>query len=348
MLDEPYGGVFSNRSFLVTGAKDTGKTVMGLQFVQQGLEQSDRCLYLSTMVADDLGILAESLGFNLTAHIESEALTLLEYESFMHGSGAPGLDMLPPEGFEQLREIIHVNSIERVVLDTVLPWVSVRDPERMPQQVFSFTRSLDRLGVTTLLTLPKPVSTLAFRLKKSIEDVVPVSVLLQPAGPGGPSTFQVVKYLGEQKLIDKMPYCIQKGIGMTAGTSSPSAVKDPSPQPASSSHHEPGAHRPRFSSIRFAPPTPSAPEASTPGSRPIEDHFQDPPAPSSQPSHSFVKREPSENPRVPPAPSPPSEPDSGPEADGEKRKSAPASKEARLSSIWKPQSEPASNRNPSG
>jgi KaiC/GvpD/RAD55 family RecA-like ATPase len=349
MLDEPYGGVFSNRSFLVTGAKDTGKTVMGLQFVQQGLEQSDRCLYLSTMVADDLGILAESLGFKLTAHIESEALTLLEYESFMHGSGAPGLDMLPPEGFEQLREIIHVNSIERVVLDTVLPWVSVRDPERMPQQVFSFTRSLDRLGVTTLLTLPKPVSTLAFRLKKSIEDVVPVSVLLQPAGPEGPSTFQVVKYLGEQKLVDKMPYRIKKGVGITAGTSSPDASERPAAHPGSSAGQEAVSNRPRFSNIRFSAPssTPvsSSPEASMPESRPIEDHFEQPPV-SPSPTPTFVKRA-SEHDAGSPAAAP-DEPGSSREKDEEKPTSAPAPKEARLSSIWKPQSETATNRNPSG
>jgi KaiC/GvpD/RAD55 family RecA-like ATPase len=214
MLDEPHGGIFSNRSFLVTGAKHAGKTVMGLQFTRQGLEQNERCLYLSTMLADDLGILAESLGFDLTPHLASENLTLLEYESFMSGGGAPGLDMLPPEGFEQLKDIINANSIERVVLDTVLPWVSVRQPERMAEQVFSFTRSFDRLGVTTMLTLPRPVSSLAYRLKKSIEDIVPISILLQPAKDTDPARLQVVKYLGEKKLDGKRPFLIQDGIGI--------------------------------------------------------------------------------------------------------------------------------------
>lgn len=273
MLDEPHGGIFSNRSFLVTGAKNSGKTVLGLQFTRQGLEQNERCLYLSTMVADDLGILAESLGFDLTPHLASEALTLLEYESFMSGGGAPGLDMLPPEGFEQLKNIIHANSIERVVLDTVLPWVSVRQPERMPEQVFSFTRSFDRLGVTTMLTLPKPVSSLAYRLKKSIEDVVPISILLQPPLESKLSQLQVVKYLGEKKLEGKRPFIIQDGVGMRECTPEEvaeaqkqdeiSSVSTESSESSDADRSEPAesqdrpsvrvhsTRRPRFSTITF-------------------------------------------------------------------------------------------------
>ncbi|MDA3875173.1 MAG: hypothetical protein PF795_14590, partial [Kiritimatiellae bacterium] len=110
VLDDSYGGIFSNRSFLVCGAKNSGKTILGLRFIQQGLEQNERCLYLSTMAANDLSICAAALGFDLTPAIDASDLTLLEYESFIHGTGAPGLDMLPPEGFDQLRDIIHANS----------------------------------------------------------------------------------------------------------------------------------------------------------------------------------------------------------------------------------------------
>jgi KaiC/GvpD/RAD55 family RecA-like ATPase len=59
VLDDSYGGIFSNRSFLVCGAKNSGKTILGLRFIQQGLEQNERCLYLSTMAAN-----GAALGFS--------------------------------------------------------------------------------------------------------------------------------------------------------------------------------------------------------------------------------------------------------------------------------------------
>ena len=252
ILDDDFGGVFGNRSFLVSGASGTGKTVCGLQFIRQGLEQEERCLYLSTMAANDLEICASALGFSLTPHVDAENLTLLEYESFIPGNGIPGQDMLPPGGFDQLGQIIHAGSIERVVLDTVLPWVSVKRPDRMPEQIFSFIRSFDRLGVTTLMTLPKPVSSMAFKLKKCLEDVVPVSLLLQRGAEEETDAIhrmQVVKYLGEKKLGGKRSYVIEPGIGIR-----PASEQDISTPPNNGTVHpgEETSHfrKPRFSDVR--------------------------------------------------------------------------------------------------
>jgi KaiC/GvpD/RAD55 family RecA-like ATPase len=237
MLDDAYGGVFSKRSFLISGKRGSGKTIMGIQFLRQGLLQNERCLYLSTIGANDLGILAESMGFPFSLHIDDGNLTLLEYESFISHGGLPGQDMLPPEGFDQLRTILDANSIKRVVLDTVLPWVSVPTTERLAEQVFSFVRSFDRLGVTTLMTLPKPVSSMAFRLRKCLEDVVPISVLLTPESGEEPATLQVLKYLGEKRLVGAVPYEIQPESGVVAletdagGTPSPAPAIEAPPAP---------------------------------------------------------------------------------------------------------------------
>lgn len=331
-VDEIFGGIFSNRSFLVCGPSGSGKTMLGLRFTQQGIQQNERCLYLSTMVASDLSILSESLGFDISPAIESSALTLLEYESFIHGNGTPGLDMLPPEGFDQLRDIIHANSIERVVLDTVLPWVSVKQPDRMPEQIFSFTRSFDRLGVTTMLTLPKPVSNMSFRLKKAIEDVVPISILLSPEISNQPATLQVVKYLGEKKLGGKTPYRISDGsvisdeelkqmeeiedpgpAKVTAPTEAEEQTEAPSPEKAA-------AHRPSFANVHRVPASPPQP---TPRVTDAKPSFRNIPSVAEKNYEAYTGEIKHSTPRI-------SSREISPEpADNEK-------KSARLSSIWKP------------
>jgi KaiC/GvpD/RAD55 family RecA-like ATPase len=49
VLDEVLcGGYPENRSVLVTGGPGTGKSTLGMQFVQQGLADGERCVYLST------------------------------------------------------------------------------------------------------------------------------------------------------------------------------------------------------------------------------------------------------------------------------------------------------------
>lgn len=216
-LDEPYGGVFAGRSFLVCGRSGTGKTVAGFQFVQKGIQQEERSLILSTTPADDLTILAESLGFSFAMALDRSHLILLEYQSFVPGQ-ALDWSTIPAEGFDQLREIIETNSITRVVLDTVLPWISVADAEFMNKHIFSFVRSCDRLGVTTLMTMPKPVSSMAFRLKKSVDAVVPISVLLAPDETGTGFSWQTLKYLGEKPTGGSEAYQIERGLGIVPAT----------------------------------------------------------------------------------------------------------------------------------
>ena len=333
ILDGTFGGVYSNRSFLVCGAKNSGKTIMGLRFIQQGIGQNERCLYLSTMLANDLSICAGSIGFDLSAYINSSTLTLLEYETFIHGNGIPGSDMLPPEGFDQLRDIIHANSIERVVLDTVLPWVAVKKPNRMAEQVFSFVRSFDRLGVTTMLTLPKPVSSMAFRLKKSLEDVVPVSILLVPEGSDTPATAQVVKYLGEKKLMGKIAYEVSTGEKLSLEQSDQPISVEHKQEAGKPSHRQTvesdasqskPAFRSSFSempqehnSLKTSPPE-------SPGQKDVQETNQAPEPPEKDPNSSKVTGEKHEDRK-------------SETSNQETTESAQKKEAARLSTIWNPQ-----------
>lgn len=257
-LDEPFGGVYAGRSFLVCGRSGTGKSTIGFQFVFQGLRLDDRCLILSTTPANDLTILAESLGFSFAIPIDLGHLILLEYKTFTPGRSAAEWSALPPEGYDQLREIIEANSIKRIVIDTVLPWVAVPRLDNIAERVFSFVRSFDRLGVTTMMTLPKPVSSTAFRLKKALDDVTPISILLTPTTAPNRYIFQITKYLGEKKQFKEEFYSIERGSGLVpvaavpAGNPAPAKhttvqpiepATPPPPAPRTPADMEPGTVR---------------------------------------------------------------------------------------------------------
>lgn len=237
-FDAQYSGVYRGRAMLVRGRSGVGKTIMGLQFIRQGLQQDERCLILSTMQANDLAICSEAMGFSLANDLDMGHLILLEYQNFMPGREFFDHSMLPPEGFEQLREIIDANSIRRVVLDTILPWVTVRSADKMAEHIFSFVQAFDRLGTTTLMTLPKPASPMAFRLTTAVEEVVPISVLLSPSEEENQFIWQVTKYLGEKKLFSAVNYSIEPGHGLItkqpmqtarAGDTQPGIVVNPYP-----------------------------------------------------------------------------------------------------------------------
>jgi len=257
LFDDAFGGVFRNRQVLCWGRAGSGKSTLGLHFVNQALADGDRALLLSGRRASDTLIVSESFGMPFAEAVASSQLTLLEYATLITEKASSPNVMLPPQAFMELQEIIASQSIRRVVLDTVLPWVAIQPTSRLTEHLYSFIHALDRLDATVLLTLPKPVSNAAFLLKNKLDDLCPVSIYLEHT-PKGERSMRVTKYLGEVANLEKpVPFAIRSGKGITppqpaAAASSAAAASTPAPptRPAAPA----AAKRPiAFSSVIRAP-----------------------------------------------------------------------------------------------
>jgi len=217
-FDEHYGGIYRGRSMLVSGRAGSGKTVLGLQFIQQGIKQNERCLILSGRPMNDLLIFAEALKLPMSEAVEAGNLILLEYHDYIPGHDSEEYITLPPDGFLQFKEVIDAHAVQRIVLDTVLPWVSIRPQTNLAEHVFSFVHAFERIGVTTLMTIPKPASLPSMRLKNALEEVAPISITLSTIPNSDEQIWIATKYLGEMKLDQGTPYQITPGVGITAAT----------------------------------------------------------------------------------------------------------------------------------
>jgi len=208
LFDEQYEGIYRGRAMLACGRCGAGKTIFGLQFIRQGLRQGERCLMYSARPPAELVIYAEAMGIPIGEAVTRGYLILLEYREDAPARSRAEDRALPPDGFLQLQQIIDTNAIQRVVLDTTLPWVAIRSQTNLAEHVFSFVRSFDRLDMTTLLTIPKPVSPMACNLRNAIEKIVPVSVMMNFDPESGKRFFKVRKYLGKQELFPETEYAI--------------------------------------------------------------------------------------------------------------------------------------------
>ncbi len=238
-FDAEYGGIYRGRGMLLCGPAGSGKTVAALQFLAQGIKLADRCLLLSGESAHDMAIKAQSLGIPLAKAIESETLHLLEYSHFIPGRDQHANQLLPSEAFYELCEIVEREVIARVVIDTVVPWLALPAAEHLPEHVFSFVRAFERLGTSCLFTIPRPVSSLAVRLHRTLEDNLPISVLLNYEPGTGARHWLVKKYLGvaEPHLRNDVEIVIGQGI-FDKRTGLPDAGPDQPPV------HAPPAARP--------------------------------------------------------------------------------------------------------
>ncbi len=235
-FDEQFGGVYSGRAALATGRSGTGKTILSLQFLAAGLERTERCLLLSARPADDVALYANAFGIPVGEAIDSGNLVILEYSDFVPGRDREDRLRLPPDSFMQLKQIIEGQAIQRVALDTVLPWVTLDNMDQLPEHIFSFVRAFHRINTTTLFTIPKPVSTPAHKLRRLIEDVVPISISMVNDEKGSNNYWLVNKYLGMNAVNDRTEYRIMPKQGIVSAGEASARQKQPaSPQTMQSS-----------------------------------------------------------------------------------------------------------------
>jgi len=144
MLD---GGVPKNHTFVVMGSFGTGKTTFGLQFLNQGLAQGEKGIYIS-LEEDQDSIMedARSHGWELKPFIDSKQLTVVKLEPNDAKSTVQRIK-------SELPEFIKQSGASRIVLDSVSLLNMLFDNEHERRaNLFNLSQMIKRTGATCLMT----------------------------------------------------------------------------------------------------------------------------------------------------------------------------------------------------
>jgi len=145
-LDEMLGGGIPIGDLTaILGPSGSGKTIAALRFVAQGLEEGERCLYVSFQEdGDQLVKKAASFGWDFTAARDDGRLLLYHLPQGLFSLDALGA---------AVRDGLAAESVHRVVIDSLAELVyAARETERFPtyaRQLAAFVRAA---GATALIT----------------------------------------------------------------------------------------------------------------------------------------------------------------------------------------------------
>lgn len=117
------------------------------------------------------------------------------------------------------------------MIDTILPWVAIPQEDKLLKHIYSFIQAIERMGVTSLLTIPRPVSPLAHILKNYLEQQIPVVFTLD-RDENGKYTFVLNKYEGKPTLPPPIPFIITRGAGILRAPKKIPEEVPPPPRPA--------------------------------------------------------------------------------------------------------------------
>ncbi|MFW6153128.1 MAG: KaiC domain-containing protein [Halobacteriota archaeon] len=147
-LDAMIEGGVPRRSLMVAiGGPGTGKTTFGQQFVNHGLEQGERCVFLSLEEPKErLVRSAVERGWRFDDFVQDGSLAIIDLDPVEMATRLGSIR-------NELPQIIEDFGAERLVLDSVsLLELMFESPAHRRNQIYDFTNSLKLAGVTTLLT----------------------------------------------------------------------------------------------------------------------------------------------------------------------------------------------------
>jgi KaiC/GvpD/RAD55 family RecA-like ATPase len=137
------GGFVKGSTNMVTGGTGTGKTTFCCQFLLEGLENGEPCLYL-TMEEDPSDIKEDmkAFGFDLEKYEKAKKLKLVYQNPFEVADVSATL-------MESIKEI----RAKRVVIDPVsLMAMYIKDDAVVRKRLYQLTRLVKDAGVTTLIS----------------------------------------------------------------------------------------------------------------------------------------------------------------------------------------------------
>ncbi len=140
------GGIPEGHSVAVIGSFGTGKTTFAMQFIWEGLQRGERCIFMS-LEEDEESLIetAKTFGWNFEEYLD-KTLFLIKIEPEDAGTSIKRLEGEIPEMIKEVEA-------KRIAIDSVsLITMLFKNDEDRRKYLFSLSKSIRESGATAVFT----------------------------------------------------------------------------------------------------------------------------------------------------------------------------------------------------
>lgn len=220
-IDRFWGGFYKGASYLVVGAKNSGRSLLGLQFAQETIKKEGICLYFTSMHPVEFMKNASAIGFDAEGYMKENKLVVVRVADPFEAGEKLNSDQFLIEYLTDIVSIVDQYKPQRIVFDEITAYVSFNNLDFLETAFLKTLEAFEGKNITSVFIISEPAAFESQIIVGTISKLVTATISMNPAVT---SNGYKKDYHGSIKLIPNVghtegefsgEYLIEKGEGIT-------------------------------------------------------------------------------------------------------------------------------------
>ena len=153
LVDLSWGGFYRGGTYFLTGPKESGKTILALQFALNSINKLNRSLILTTSGINDLIINSSVINLNLQDCIDQGIVTVVRISPSQNNSHYDDLYFNIKEYFKELKKLVEDYKPVKIVFDEFTSFINFKDYKLVNELILQTKKELNERDITGLFIL---------------------------------------------------------------------------------------------------------------------------------------------------------------------------------------------------
>lgn len=168
LVDNEWGGLYRGGTYILIGARKTGRTLLALQFAMEAVKQKEVCLYFTSMRPKDLMIQAASIDFDLQYYMNQNQVVVVRVAPPNDLNDLENPDHILSEYLQDISSVVDQYDPHKIVFDELTYFIGFNDIRLLKNSFLRTTEHIEEKGITTLYILGEPATPAAKEIVDSI------------------------------------------------------------------------------------------------------------------------------------------------------------------------------------
>jgi len=182
LVDQAWGGFYRGGSYLLVGARKSGRTILALQYAMECAMHNEVCLYFTSIRPKDLLINAASIDFDLQHSMNENLVIVVKVTPPTNIDLAEDADDYLVEYIKDIADVVTKYQPSRIVFDELTPFIGFNNLDLLNKTFGESSEVVEDMGITSLYVVGEPAANASRKVVSVLKNYSTGIIKLQKKG----------------------------------------------------------------------------------------------------------------------------------------------------------------------